>query len=247
MTLFVPKWHRLTVLPTRRSHRRPRRRAPAASDTGRAAQHLRAVRLSLWRQRYLLGAVWVIALAWWVVAALAPPPTGTPAIVVTNVIQPGDRIQPADMTLEPIPARLRPADALSAQAAVGERTARIALQPGTVLTEAALTSGEFASQLPTGFVALPIVLQTEARTVTEVGQWVELYGTTPSGATLVAERALVLSVTTTDETELFSATGQPAFSAVVAIPSKRATVLLDALARAPLRAVLSARTGVETE
>lgn len=212
-----------------------------------AARNLRTVRASLWRQRYLLAALWVIALAWWVIQALAPAPPGRSALVVRTPLPAGSQITASDVRPARLPTDAIPSDVITDLAQIRGRATRIALPAGTALSTALLTSSDLQRHLPAGFVAMPVVLEPGVSAIAQSGQWVSLYGLVDQGTTLLAERALVLQINAPADSALDITGAERYIDAVVAIDQQRATVLLDSLANAPLRAVLPASPGANTE
>lgn len=218
-----------------------RYRLARASRSETAARHLRGVRAGLWRQRYLLAALWVVALAWWVVGALAPPPPGLAVLVADRDIRAGEQLTAQLVRTEHLPPTAIPADAIRSAAELPTGSARIPLAAGMPLAASLFSSTQLQDQLPAGFVAMPVLLEAGALAITDTGQWVSLYAAGESGSTLIANHALVLQLHHPEQSALDLTGAERYIDAVVAIDQRRATVLLDALAIAPLRAVLPAR------
>lgn len=218
-----------------------RYRLARTTRSEKAARHLRGVRAGLWRQRYLLAALWVVALAWWVIGALAPPPPGHPILVADRDIPAGEPLTAELVRTAHLPAAAIPKDAIRAPGDLPTGPARIPLSAGMPLAASLFSSTTLQDQLPAGFVAMPVLLEAGALAITETGQWVSLYAAGETGSALVANRALILQLHHPEQSALDLTGAERYIDAVVAIDQRRATVLLDALAIAPLRAVLPAR------
>lgn len=147
----------------------------------------------------------------------------TTAWVVAGHVEPGEQIDPGDVTVEPRPAAFLPAGAVT-EDPTGRRAAAV-LRSGEVVVEHRLAGGDrrgAAALVPEGWraVAVPAL---EAALPVEVGQRVDvLAATDPTGTgavgTVVAEDGVVVHVAD-DDTVTVAVTPSQAGRVVAALAS----------------------------
>ena len=217
----------------------PRFAAPTPSRS--AAPHVRRFRIALYRFRHLLAAFALLAALWWAVSSFAPAPDSRAVVVAASEIRAGEHISETNIELREIPeAGIPPDAAVDLEDVLGD-PAIIGIQPGTVLTTAMVASPNLGHTLHSGEVVVPVTFADRGSlSVARPGQIVWLYANTDEEVARVGSEARVLAILSAPEAGLLDSGGEDLTDGLVAVQASEARVLLDALSRGPLRAVLPA-------
>ncbi|MDO5700414.1 MAG: SAF domain-containing protein [Bowdeniella nasicola] len=207
-----------------------------------ATRWVRTARVHLWRARHLAAALFAITLAWFLVRAFAPPPAGASAVVLATEIRAGHELGDDDVTSTLVPAHVLPADALTELADVTGAALVIDATPGTVITRAMLAGPQLAAGLDPGQVAVPVTFTDRgSRSIARVGQVVWLYASRDGTSTRVGADARILAILPDVDSSALDYGGTSYTDALVAVRERDATLLVEALSEASIRAVLPAR------
>lgn len=211
----------------------------------RAARRLR-------RHRRPLSAVLLAAAAGTVVHAALPAPAGVALVTAADDLPAGHVLSAADLTTTAVPADAVPDGALGAEELEGARLAS-AVRAGEAVTDARVAGAGLVMALPTGQVAVPVLLAPQVRPWLTVGQRVRLLpgaagagwtegsaGTlVVGGAEAVVEAATVLDIAAVPSEGLLAGgatTGLDPVTVLVQVPDRDAATL--AAAAGPVAAVL---------
>ena len=144
-------------------------------------------------RRRLLAALLVGLAAWAALTALrpAPPPT-VPVLVAARTISGGVVIGPDDVVVRDLPQNVLPETYLTAAEEAIGRPATLALPAGAVLLPASVvTRNSLASS---GMAVLPVTLVDTAAGLIEVGDRIDLLGSSGDDTATVASAARVVAV-----------------------------------------------------
>ncbi len=216
-----------------------------------------AVARRLRRHRRPLSAVLLATAAGTVVHAALPQPAGTSLVTVAHDLPAGHVLSGADLTTTAVPAGAVPDGALGAEGLEGARLAS-AVRAGEPVTDARVSGAGLVVALPTGQVAVPVLLAPQVRPWLTVGQRVRLHpvpagtgwaqgaagtaevGTAEVGtAEVVVEDAVVLDIAAAPSDGLLAGgatTGLEGVTVLVQVPDHDAARL--AAASGPVPAVL---------
>ncbi len=216
----------------------PLRAGPVRADWGRRLR----------RYRRPLSAVLLAAAAGTAVHAALPGPPGTAVVVVGADLPAGHVLSAADLTTALVPEAAVPDGALDSAGLEGARLAS-AVRAGEPVTDVRLSGAGLVRALPSGQVAVPVLLAAQVRPWLAVGQQVRLL---PVAATErvdpsaqggaegpVVEAATVLDIAAAPASGLLAGgatTGSEGVTVLVQVPAADAAPL--AAATGPVAAVL---------
>jgi len=203
-----------------------------------------ALRATLWRSRFVVGATFLGLAAACTVQALRPadPPT-TPVLVAAHALAAGTLLTSADVRLVRFPVAVVPDGALSDPGAVVDASTAVPLAAGTPMVPGLLADDEVHGP-PGSVVATVRFADPAVAGLLSPGMRVDVLAATPEGGPggVVATRALVLPVarpTASNASALgLGGSGDDSVPVLLAVSPAEAPALAGAAASALLSAVV---------
>ncbi|MDO4888681.1 MAG: SAF domain-containing protein [Actinomycetaceae bacterium] len=206
---------------------------------------LQHVRVFLWRHRYVLVAVAIIATMSSVVTAIRGLEPATRAVLVTaRDIPPGTRLSSGDVATARVPAKLVPPGVSHAPVEVEGQTLVTPVAEGVPIIPEMLLSEEFMSSVEPGHVVVPVTVQTDGtEELLTPGRTVALYAppdeySQSRAAEKIVERAQIVGVGKESEDLSFSSDSPNTRPLFLAVPVTAASLVIGYGSTMPMRVVV---------
>ncbi|MBE6484733.1 MAG: hypothetical protein E7Z96_08225 [Actinomycetaceae bacterium] len=206
---------------------------------------LTRLRATLWRLRYLLAALTVLAMLSAVVSAISDIKAPTSQVVVSSRELPaGSKLGSGDITVADVPQDLVPRGALTHADAATDRILTTSLPAGMPLSSTMLLSSDFLASAPPGHVIVSVTITADGtEELAQPGASVALYAPpddySESGeAVLVTDKATVVGIGVTESSSGFLSEESNTRILYVSVPQNAASLVLGYGARTTMQVVL---------
>ncbi|AWE41684.1 MULTISPECIES: SAF domain-containing protein [unclassified Actinobaculum] len=206
---------------------------------------LTRLRATLWRLRYLLAALTVLAMLSAVVSAISEVKTPMAQVVVSSrELSAGSKLGGSDLALVEVPRDLVPHGVLTQTDAATDRILTTSLPAGMPLSSTMLLSSDFLASAPPGRVIVSVTITADGtEELAQPGASVALYAppddyADTGEAVLVTDKATVVGVGLTESSGGFLSEESNTRILYVSVPQNAASLVLGYGARTTMQVVL---------